>query len=159
VHILLIIFISLLYMFRQSICPSSGELTVSMRHWCWSAGWNSFQPADRTATHTEWQTPVSHRYSKFSWWWAYGCPKHKQKRNKYTKKYVHLVGSIYKWWNTSSCIFVPSYIHCKQPFRMILTMLYLLWNTNFRTFFHHLIYNNEFNELSVLMWKIRKAST
>ena len=24
---------SLLYMFRTSICPSSGELTVSMRHW------------------------------------------------------------------------------------------------------------------------------
>ena len=45
--ILLCIFISLLYMFRATMCPSSGELTVSMRHWylsicmggIWSAGW------------------------------------------------------------------------------------------------------------------------
>ena len=49
--ILLSIFISLLYMFRTTMCPSSGEITVSMRHWylslCmggfWSAGW-SFTP-------------------------------------------------------------------------------------------------------------------
>jgi len=36
----------------------------------WSAG------ADQTATHTEWKIPMSHRYSKFSWWWAHSCPKH-----------------------------------------------------------------------------------
>jgi len=30
--ILLSIFISLLYMFRATMCPSSGEITVSMRH-------------------------------------------------------------------------------------------------------------------------------
>ena len=24
--------------------------------------------------------------SNFSWWWAHGCPKHVEKRNKYTKK-------------------------------------------------------------------------
>jgi len=24
-------------------------------------------------------TPVSHRYSKFSWWRAHGCPKHVEK--------------------------------------------------------------------------------
>jgi len=27
-----------------------------------------------------------HRYSCFSWWWAHRCPKHVEKRNKYTKK-------------------------------------------------------------------------
>jgi len=31
--ILLSIFISLLYMFRTTMCPSSGEITVPMRHW------------------------------------------------------------------------------------------------------------------------------
>jgi len=33
-----------------------------------SGGWNDFQPADQTATHTEQQIPMSHRHSKFSWW-------------------------------------------------------------------------------------------
>ena len=66
--ILLRIFISLLYMFRTSMCISSGEFTLSMRHrylsictgGVWSAGW-SFTPTSRPdATHTEWQIPVSH---------------------------------------------------------------------------------------------------
>ena len=92
--ILLSIFISLLYMFWATVCPSSGEITVSMWHWylslcmggMWSSGW-SFTPTSRPhATHTEWQIPVSHRYSNFSWWWAHGCPKHVEKRNKYTKQ-------------------------------------------------------------------------
>jgi len=46
--ILFSIFISLLYMFRATMCPSSGEITVSMLHWylsfCtggfWPAGWS-----------------------------------------------------------------------------------------------------------------------
>jgi hypothetical protein len=38
------IYISLLYMFRANMCPSSGEITVSMRHW-----YLSLQPADQTA--------------------------------------------------------------------------------------------------------------
>ena len=33
----------------------------------------------QTATHTQWKIQVSHRYSKFSWWWAHSCPKHVQK--------------------------------------------------------------------------------
>jgi len=36
----------------------------------------SSQPADQTATLTEWKIPVSRSYSKFSWWWAHSCPKH-----------------------------------------------------------------------------------
>ena len=92
--ILLSIFISLLYMFRATMCPSSGEITVSMRQWYlslytgrfWSAGWNFIPTSRPEATHTEWQIPLSHRYSNFSWWWAHGCPKHVEKWNKYTKK-------------------------------------------------------------------------
>ena len=34
--LLLSIFISILYMFRATMCPSSWELTVSMRHWYFS---------------------------------------------------------------------------------------------------------------------------
>jgi len=33
---LLLRFFSPLYMFRATMCPSSGELTVSMRHWYFS---------------------------------------------------------------------------------------------------------------------------
>jgi len=55
--ILLSIFVSLLYMFRATMCPSSGEITVSMRHlvfvtlygWClvcWLE-WNSNQQTRR----------------------------------------------------------------------------------------------------------------
>ena len=92
--ILLSIFISLLYMFRATMCPSSGEITVSMRYWylslcmggvC-SAGWSETPTSRPDTTHTEWQIPVSHRYSNFSWWWAHGCPKHVEIRNKYTKQ-------------------------------------------------------------------------
>jgi len=85
---------SLLYMFRATMCPSSGETTVSMRHWylsfCMggvsSAGWSETPTSVPDAIHTEWQIPVSHGYSVFSWWWAHGCPKHVQERHKYTKQ-------------------------------------------------------------------------
>ena len=81
-------------MFRATICPSSGEITVSIRHWylslcmggVWSAGWGETPTSRPDATHTEWQIPVSYRYSNFTWRWAHGCPKHVEKRNKYTKQ-------------------------------------------------------------------------
>jgi hypothetical protein len=59
--ILLSMFISLLYMLRATMCPSSGESTVSMRHWylslcmgglC-SAGWSETPTSRPEATHTE----------------------------------------------------------------------------------------------------------
>jgi hypothetical protein len=47
-----------LYMFRTTMCPSSGETTVFMRHlvlWMtvWYAEWNAFHPAYQTVFHTE----------------------------------------------------------------------------------------------------------
>jgi len=52
--VLLGVFISLLCMFWTTMCPSSGEITVSMHHWylslcmggVWSASW-SFTPTSR----------------------------------------------------------------------------------------------------------------
>jgi len=58
-------------MFQVTMCPSSREITVSMRHWYLSQS-DKYQ--------------VSHRYSYFSWWWAHSHPKHVEKRNKHTKK-------------------------------------------------------------------------
>ena len=88
-HYFLVYLFQILYMFRATMCPSSGELTVSTRHRyfsvcmggclvCWLRRVSS-QPADQTATHTEWKIPVSHRYGKFSWWWPHSCPKHVEK--------------------------------------------------------------------------------
>jgi len=61
-HYFLVYLFQLLCMFRATVCLSSGELTVSMRHCyfslcmggylvCW-LGWDSFQPTDQTATDT-----------------------------------------------------------------------------------------------------------
>jgi hypothetical protein len=88
-NIFIYLFISILYMFRANIDPSSREVTVSMRHWylslctdgVWCAGW-SFTPTSKTrrhpdrvtptsrtdATRTEWQIPVPHTYSNFYSW-------------------------------------------------------------------------------------------
>ena len=72
--ILLSIFISLLNMFRATTCPSSGEITLSMRHWylslcmggvC-SAGWS--------------ETVISPDDGHMV------CPKHVEKGNKYTEQ-------------------------------------------------------------------------
>jgi hypothetical protein len=60
-------------MFRATMCPSSGEITVSMRHLVFF-------------TLYGWLSQVSHRYSYFSWWWAHSCSKHVEKRNKHIKK-------------------------------------------------------------------------
>ena len=55
--ILLNISIFLLYMFRASMCLSSGE-----------------------------NNQCCLNIVIFSWWWAHGCPKHVEKRNKYIKQ-------------------------------------------------------------------------
>ena len=73
---------SILYMFRAAMCPSSGELNVSIRHLIYI----------------------------FSWWWAHGCPKHAQNRNKHTWKRIvrqigHLQGLFINCkWQPISCL-------------------------------------------------------
>ena len=92
------VYLICLYLFSKCFghpCAHHQEkMAVSMRHWylllcmggVWSAGWISIQTAD--------QTPLiqSDKYQcridtvLFSWWWAHGCPKHVEKRNKYIKQ-------------------------------------------------------------------------
>jgi len=79
--ILLSMFISFLYVFRATTCPSSGETTVSMRDLV-------------LATSDKYQ--VSHRYSCFSGWWAHIRPKHVEKEINILRRIVHQVGFIYK---------------------------------------------------------------
>jgi len=93
-------FISTLYMFRATMCPSSGKITVSMRHPVFVSvcGWPSgMQDGMKTRSSTQSDKyQVSHWYSNFSWWWAHSCPKHVKNINKHTRKIVHQVGFIYK---------------------------------------------------------------
>jgi len=86
-------FISFLYMFRTTMCPSSGEITVSMRHLVFVtlcgrlSGMQGKQGVHTRQSSTQNdKNQVSHRYSYFSWWWAHSRPKHVEKRNKHTKK-------------------------------------------------------------------------
>ena len=101
-----------LYMFRATMCPSSAETPVFMRHlvlvilYGWLSGMQGApcipdsHPCRITSTkcrtgctlHTRQSSiqnnkyQVSYKYSCFSWWWAHSCPKHVEKRNKHTKK-------------------------------------------------------------------------
>ena len=86
--------ISFLYMFRATMCPSSGEIAVPMGHFVFVnlCGWLSGTqggispciPRQSSIQSDGWE--VSHRYSYFSWWWAHSHPKHVEKRNKHAKK-------------------------------------------------------------------------
>ena len=88
-------FISFVYVFWVTVCPSSGEITVSMRHFVFVTlcGWlsglqggiHSILQTRQSSTQSD-KYEVSHRYSYFSWWWAHSHPKHVEKRNKHTKK-------------------------------------------------------------------------
>jgi hypothetical protein len=75
-------------MFRATMCLSSVETTVFMRHLLLVIlyGWNSTLHARQSSTQNN-KYQVSHRYSCFSWWWVQSRPKHVEKRNKHTKKY------------------------------------------------------------------------
>jgi len=85
------------------MCPSSGEITVFMRHLVfvipcgWLSGmhtWYLLFCVDDCLVctlHTRQSSirskyKVSHRYSYFSSWWAHSRLKHVEKRNKHTKK-------------------------------------------------------------------------
>ena len=76
-----------LYVFWATMCPSSGETTVSLRHLVLVIlyGWLSGMHIGQSSTQSD-KYHVSHRYSCFSWWWAHSRPKHVEKRNKHTKK-------------------------------------------------------------------------
>ena len=99
------LYIYILYMFRAAMCPSSGELIVSIRYlvyvtlYRWPFG---VQVWMRLPSHPNLHTKrssiqsdiyqMSYWYNLFSWWWVRGCPKHVENRNKYTWK--RIVGQV-----------------------------------------------------------------
>jgi hypothetical protein len=119
------------------MCPSSGEITVSMRHLVlvtlcgWLSGMQGGTKSDKYH--------VLHRYSYFSWWWAHSCLKHVEKRSNHTKKncapsWLHLqdyTGMKHKidhpqwtyfkdsqgfdpWWG-QGILFSPKPFQCPHP--------------------------------------------
>ena len=87
-------------MFRASICPSSGEITVSMRNlvfvtlYGWLSDMQGAKHIRQSSIYSD-KYQVSHRYGIFSLGWAHSSPKHVEKSNKHIKKIVHQVGSVY----------------------------------------------------------------
>ena len=76
-------------MFQATMCPSSGETTVFMRHLLFVVtlyGWLSGMQGAYQSSIQNNKYQVSHKYSCFFWWWAHSWPKHVEKRNKHTKK-------------------------------------------------------------------------
>jgi len=101
--------ISIPYMFRAAMCPSSEESIVSMRHqtviyteWyitgvaliqlilLMMGAW--FPETCNSDLHTRRSSiqsgiyQVSHWYNLFFWWWAHGYPKHVENRNTAIRK-------------------------------------------------------------------------
>jgi hypothetical protein len=78
-------------MFRATMCPSSGEITVFMRHLVfvtlcrWLSGTQGSTLHTRQSSTQSDKYQVSHRYNYFSWWWKTNCSQHVEKRFKRTK--------------------------------------------------------------------------
>jgi hypothetical protein len=91
-------FISILYMFRAAMCPSSGELIVLIRHLVYVTRVQVWKPPHQTVIHTSNIYQMSYWYNQFSWWWAHDCPKYVENRNKNKwKGIVRQVGYLPIW--------------------------------------------------------------
>jgi hypothetical protein len=74
---LLYIFISILYMFRANLCSSSGESIVSIQHMVYVTMHTGQSPTQSDIYQ------MLYWYNWLSWWWAQGCSKYEEIRNKY----------------------------------------------------------------------------
>jgi len=122
-------------MFRTTMCPLSGEITVSIRHlelvtlYGWLVcrvhtrqssiqlvtlyGWLVCRVHTRQSSIQSDKYQVSHRYSCFFWWLAHSRSKHVEKRNKHTKEncarsWLYLQGPCEGWWYCSCRIIVKN---------------------------------------------------
>jgi hypothetical protein len=80
-RIFLSMFISFFHIFWATMCPSSGKITVSMRHLLFVTLVCLPDSHPHRVTNTKCRID-----SYFSWWLAHSSPKHVENRNKHTKK-------------------------------------------------------------------------
>jgi hypothetical protein len=115
---LLYIFISILYMFRATLCWSSGVSVVSIQHpvyvtvFRWPSGMQ-FLPnlhTKQSPTHSDIYRML-YWYNWLYWWSAQGCSKRVENRNKYIEKklcvrlviYWNYGWKTYVQWATLNC--------------------------------------------------------
>jgi len=102
---LFILFISIFYMFRATLCSSSGESIVSIQHlvyvtlYRWPSGMQvGKEPPDLHTGRSPKQSDIYqmlHWYNWLSWRWAQGYSKHVGNRNKfYINRNVRQVGYL-----------------------------------------------------------------
>jgi len=94
-------FISILYIFRAAMCPSSGECLYQCGTWFRSLRVDDRLvcrsiPANQTVIYTEWHKPGGALIQTFSWWWTHSCPKNVENRNKHTWKICVSIWFVYK---------------------------------------------------------------
>jgi hypothetical protein len=70
-------------MFRTAMCPSSGELIVSIRQVWMELQFHPNLHTRRSSTQS-YIYQMSYWYNYFSWWWTHSCPKHVENGNKHT---------------------------------------------------------------------------
>ena len=113
--LLYIFFISILYMFRTTLCSSSGESIVSIQHLVyvtlcrWPSGMQVGKfltdlHTGRSPTQSDIQVyQMLYWYNWLSWWWAQGYSKHVENRN------------IYKRNCASSWLLIRKFFMCIIP--------------------------------------------
>ena len=99
------IFISILYMFRATLCSSSGESIVSIQHlvyvslcrWPFGMQVGKFLPDLHTGrSPTQSDIYQMYWYNWLFWWWTRSCSKHVENQNKYIQKGLCVKLVIYR---------------------------------------------------------------
>jgi hypothetical protein len=130
-------------MYRPTMCPSSGETTVFMRHlvlvilYGWLSGMQRGSVQFHSTLHTRQSSTqnnkyqVSHKHSYSSWWWAHSRPKHVE-IDKYTKNKLctelPLFTRLHKYFKCSSWQY--SYAFFISNFRRVLNVVCFLFGNS-----------------------------
>ena len=152
------------------------KFTVSMWH-CFHSVWVAsslmvrfrIQPAD--------QTPLIHnnKYKcrmdtvSFSWWWAHGCPKHVEKRNKYTKKncepsWIHLQDVVITYASTQDCIYCSFHDTCNisstrsDPVSMIISHWITLHKAVYKLSIYEVSHNSRRQKSDMRFAKVQSCA-
>ena len=123
----------LIYLFLFSTCfghpcaHHQEKITISMRHWYLSLCVGGVRPAG--SIQSAYQTPPIQSDKPqcridtaiFSWWWAHGCPKYVEKRNKFIKQDCAPSWTYYQEYLTTTFLLHHSWPHANpNPLSFVL---------------------------------------
>ena len=125
--ILFYVFISVLYMFPATSCPSSGESIVSIQRLVYVTlcRWPFLVQVGKELSDLDKKRSPTYNdiyqtlywYNWFSWWWARGCSKHVENWNKYIEKNCASSWSFTKnGRSVSKCLvcLLKTYVNCRR---------------------------------------------